>query len=315
MVSEIRARPRVALAYLGVLLVWSTTPLGIKWSTELGFFQGLAIRMLLAAVFLVVIQALIRRPLPMDRRAVQTYLAGSLGIFAAMTSVYWASQHLPSGLVAVVFGMAPILTALQSALVLGERDDLLRKLVGGLIGVIGLAWIFQENLAVSSSASLAILAVLFSAALYGLSAVLMKRIDSDVDHISMTTGGLLFSAPMFLLTWWALDLGMPVDAPVRAIAAVVYLSIAGSVVGFMLYFYLLKHIRASSAALITLITPVAALILGSVLNDESLSTGAWFGAMAILAGLLVFNTPMSSRSSSDSAMAAQEPEDPPPGHQ
>ncbi len=315
MVSEIRERPQVAFAYLGVLLIWSTTPLGIKWSTELGFFQGLAIRMLLAAVFLTVIQASIRRPLPLDGPAVRTYLAGSLGVFAAMMSVYWASQYLPSGLVAVVFGMAPILTALQSALLLGERDDLLRKLAGGFIGVIGLAWIFQENLAVSSSASLAILAVLLAATLYGLSAVLMKRIDSDVDHISITTGSLLFSAPMFLFTWWALDLGMPVDAPLRAVAAVVYLSIAGSVMGFMLYFYLLKNIRASSAALITLITPVAALILGSVLNDESLSAGAWFGAMAILAGLLVFSAPMTAEPAAGSAVPAQEPDDPPAGHQ
>jgi drug/metabolite transporter (DMT)-like permease len=308
MVSEIRARPRVALAYLGVLLIWSTTPLGIKWSTELGFFHGLAIRMLLAAVFLVLIQLLIRRPLPMDRPAVSTYLAGSIGVYAAMMSVYWASQYLASGLVAVVFGMAPMLTALMSALLLGERHDLSRKLAGGLIGVIGLAWIFHENLAVSRSASLAILAVLLGASLYGLSAVLMKRIDSAVDHVSMTTGSVLVAVPMFLLTWWLLDLGLPVTLPPRAVAAVIYLSLAGSVIGFMLYFYLLKNIRPSSAALITLITPVTALFLGSILNAESLSTGAWVGAFAILAGLLVFSAPVEKAS----PLAAQEPDDPAP---
>jgi len=304
MVSDLRARPDVAAAYGGVLLIWSTTPLGIKWSTELGFVQGLAIRMLIATVLLVLIQLAMRRRLPLDRGAVLTYLAGSLGIFWAMLSVYWAAQHLPSGLMAVVFGMAPMFTALMSALLLGERGDLLRKVAGGAIGIAGLALIFSDSLAVPPGARLAILAVLLAAVLYGLGAVLMKRIASEVDHVSMTTGSMLVCAPLFIITWWWLDLSLPVAPPLRAVAAVLYLSVAGSVVGFMLYFYLLKHVRASSAALITLVTPVAALLLGAWLNDETLPLNVWWGVVVILAGLALFNAPMRALASVQGAVAA-----------
>lgn len=293
MASEDGARPGVVVSYLGVVLIWSTTPLGIKWSTEVGFVQGLALRMLSATVLLVLLQAALRRPLPMDRDAVLTYLAGTLGVFFAMTCVYWAAQSLPSGLLAVVFGMAPMITALFSALLLGERDDLPRKLLGGAIGLGGLALIYTDDLALGG-ARLALLAVLASTAFYSLGAVLMKRIASAADHVSITTGSMLAAAPLFLIAWGMLGLELPSDPPPRALAAIAYLALAGSVLGFLMYFYLLKHIRASSAVLITLITPVSALVLGALLNDEQLPASVLAGSAVILLGLAVFVDPLSA---------------------
>ena len=53
----------------------------------------------------------------------------------------------------------------------------------------------------------------------------------------------------------------------------------------MLYFYMIKHMETGRVALITLITPVMALLLGHVLNDEAVSFNAWLGTAGILMGL------------------------------
>jgi drug/metabolite transporter (DMT)-like permease len=73
--------------------------------------------------------------------------------------------------------------------------------------------------------------------------------------------------------------------PQRALIATAYLGVFGSVLGFMLYFYMIKHMEAGRVALITLITPVMALLLGHVLNDEAVLPQVWFGAAFILLGL------------------------------
>ncbi|MDH5426230.1 MAG: EamA family transporter, partial [Gammaproteobacteria bacterium] len=68
-------------------------------------------------------------------------------------------------------------------------------------------------------------------------------------------------------------------------ASILYLSIIASVIGFTLYFYILKNIEASKIALIPLITPVAALILGQYLNGEQPDSRVWTGAFLIIGGL------------------------------
>ena len=59
----------------------------------------------------------------------------------------------------------------------------------------------------------------------------------------------------------------------------------GSIVGFVSYYYLLSHLRASTVALITLITPVTALLIGHTFNNEALTSLIWFGAVLVLFGL------------------------------
>jgi drug/metabolite transporter (DMT)-like permease len=57
------------------------------------------------------------------------------------------------------------------------------------------------------------------------------------------------------------------------------------VLGFGLYYYLMKHLPAVSLAMITVVTPLLALVLGSVLNDERLSVQVWLGVATVCAGL------------------------------
>ena len=67
-----------------------------------------------------------------------------------------------------------------------------------------------------------------------------------------------------------------------------YLAVFGSVLGFIMYFYVLKHIDASRVALVTLLTPMLALLLGQSLNNESINPAVWVGTFCILVGMSVY---------------------------
>ncbi|MDY6979273.1 MAG: EamA family transporter, partial [Pseudomonadota bacterium] len=72
----------VPTAYIGVVLIWSTTPLAIKWSGEgAGFLFGVAARMWLGALVCVVLLTLLSRGLPREPAALKSYLAGGIGVF------------------------------------------------------------------------------------------------------------------------------------------------------------------------------------------------------------------------------------------
>ena len=117
------------------------------------------------------------------------------------------------------------------------------------------------------------------------SAIGVKKIGANVTGLVMTTGGLAVSIPLFAITWWIFDGQLPELIPFKAGASIVYLALMGSVVGFSLYYYLLKNVEASKVSLITLVTPVSALFLGSTLNNEAIGLSVIIGTVLILAGL------------------------------
>jgi len=277
----------VPAAYISVVLLWSTTPLAIQWSSQgWGYMFGVTGRMLIGTIIGISLLLVSRTPLPMDRNALRTYLAAGLGIYGAMMGVYWGSQYIPSGLVAVLFGLTPVTTALLAAQFLQESSLTLGKIFGGLLGVSGLIIIFGSDIEGHHIAWYGIAALMVAVVIHSASAVWVKRIDGKYPALAITTGGLIVSVPLYLITWWIVDGQLPPHFPVRAVAAIVYLGVFGSVLGFSLYFYILKKLEANRVALIPLITPVSALVIGQLFNNETISLDIWVGAIFILLAVI-----------------------------
>ena len=279
----------VPMAYLGVIIIWSTTPLAIYWSSqEAGFVFGVASRMLIGALLALIVAALLGSGLRWQRRAVLAYAASGFGIFGSMMSVYWSAQFIPTGWISLIFGLSPIVTALMARLWLVGEALSMSRLFGMLTGISGLALIFGSSLQIAPEASLGVIGVLVSVGIHSASAVWIKRINADVPAIVMTSGGLLFAAPFFLIAWLVAGAELPTELSARSIGAIGYLALLGSVLGFALYYYVLSRVEATRVALLTLITPVCALALGNALNGEPLTAEIMAGSLLILSGLAMF---------------------------
>ena len=271
-------------AFISVILIWSTTPLAIKWSAlGIGFSFAVLARMTVSALLCVILLALLRVRFPLHRKAQLAYLAGGLSMFGAMALTYWSAQYVSSGMISVLFGLSPLLTSLGAALWLKEESITPSKVAGMLLGLAGLALVFRGGLDLDASMPLGVLLV--AVLLQSLGLVWIKRIACDSPPLAMTLGSLLVALPLFFISWWLADGNWPAVLPERALAATLYLGVVGSVLGFVLYYYMIKHMEAGRVALITLVTPVMALLLGSGLNNEVVLPQVWLGAASIALGL------------------------------
>jgi drug/metabolite transporter (DMT)-like permease len=280
----------VPAAYLGVILIWSTTPLAIQWSAQgAGFSFAVMARMLIGLAICVLLLFATRTAFPFTPAARRLYAISGLSLCVSMLLTYWGALHIPSGLISVIFGLSPLLTGVFAALWLGERTLTPQRITGLAIALTGLWLIFGQPWPGDGYATLGTAAVVAGMTVQALGLVWIKRLNLRASSLAITTGSLGVAVPLFVLAWVLADAArLPPDTTPRAGTAIVYLGVLGSVVGFTLYYYVIKHLDAGRVALIMLVTPVAALLLGQTLNAEFIPARGWIGIALIGTGLSLY---------------------------
>lgn len=277
----------IALAFITCVLVWSTTPLTVKWSSsELDPISGLSFRMLIAALIGTLAVKILAIEIRMDRKAIPTYLAVNLGLTLSMLLVYFASVRVPSGLISVLFGLSPMLSGLMGQFLLRESRFSILQWMALSCALGGLIFIFRQDVAGLDATG--ILMLLLGVVAFCLSGVLVKKGGQEMHPLAMTVGALWIAAPLYILIWLSL-VGEFHNGSVKAWASILYLAFFGSIVALIAYYWMLKRVTPSTANLSTLINPVLALYFGSVFNNESLHASIAIGAGLIGFGLVIFH--------------------------
>jgi drug/metabolite transporter (DMT)-like permease len=228
-----------------------------------------------------------RLALPWNRHARHVYLVGGVSMFIAMSFVYWSAQFIPSGWISVIFGLSPIITSVLATAILRENNVTAGRMIGMLLGLAGLMVVFAEGFTVAEATWLGVAGVTIGATIQSLGAVLLQKLKTDLPAISITAGSLVVATPLFVLNF-AFMQDWPDQIGTATMLSIIYLAIMGSAVGFPLYFYLLKNLKVERVALIALITPVTALLVGALLNDEVITLRVWLGTAMIIGGLAIY---------------------------
>ena len=263
---------KIPIAFITVIIIWSSTPLAIQWSSVSAPMSSVMIRMLVGMLFCLAIMGLMGLRLPFDQHARRLYVAGGLSIYAAMVLVYTAAQSIPSGWIAVVFGLSPLITGVIAAFIEPESRLTLIRTTGITLGIMGLYMVFQAGLVYDPGSLLAIILMIIAAFVSSASSVLIRYLSKDNQYhpMQITTGGLVVAIPFFILTAYLLEPTVISAFSNKALISILYLGTIGTGIGFTLYYFLLKHVPASKVALITLITPISSLVIGNLLNNEPL---------------------------------------------
>lgn len=280
----------VSTAYIAVVLIWSTTPLGIVWSSEsVNPTLAVLLRMMIALIMGTVLLRLGHIKLPIHRRAIKLYTFSALGIFGGMSLSYFAARYISSGLMSLMFGLSPILSGLLAQKIINEAKFCRTKKLALVMAVIGLTVVCFDSVTLAADSYIGIALILLAVFFFSLSSVLVKSVEIVINPIATTVGALLFCTPLFFLVWLLFDGTLPYQQwQPRAVLSIVYLGVFGSLVGFIAYFYVLQKLTASTVALITMITPIMAMTLGALLNNEHLSINLLIGAFFVVAGLTCF---------------------------
>lgn len=282
---------QVTVAYLTVLLIWSTTPLGIVWSSEtINPTMAVLLRMLIAVVLGCLVILISKIALPWNKKSIRLYSFSALGIFGGMSFSYLAAGYLSSGILSLCFGLAPVFSAILARRILAEpKISIVRKL-SMLLSFIGLALVCSDKLSLEGDSIYGLFFILTAVFLFSLSGVLVKSISLAIHPLATTVGALIISLPLFVANWLLLDGSLDISHwELRSVWATIYLGVFGSLIGFFAYFFVLQKLTPSTVALITLVTPVIALSLGVLFNDEVINNKILVGAFLVILGLAVYH--------------------------
>ena len=281
----------VVVHYLAVIFIWSTTPLAIKLSNDSASpHAAVMLRMLLAFFLASAVIALWQNQAVLKLRHIKVYAAASISIFPNMPLVYWASQYIPSGLVAVLFALTPITSGLMAALVLKEKVFNRSRVLALGLAISGLALIYADQWQRSATVLTGLVLMLASNAVFSCSQLMVKQLQAEhrVCAFEQTFGALTFSLPGLMLCWYLFDGNVPAIS-LSSGYAIVYLAIVGSLLGFAAYFSVLNALPVTVVSLIPLITPAFALWLGALLLHEPISLTVLLGTALIIAGLALYD--------------------------
>ena len=281
----------VTIAYLAVLLIWSTTPLGIVWSSEsINPSMAVLLRMTIALILGVLIVKIRGIDVPWHKKAFTLYSFSALGIFGGMLFSYMAARYISSGVLSLVFGLSPVISAILARKILAEPKISNIKKLAMLVSIIGLGVVCSDNFTLEDNAAYGLVFVFLAVFFFSLSGVLVKSVSLVIHPLATTVGALSVATPLFFINWLIIDGSLGVEQwEVKSIASTIYLGIFGSLIGFYAYFTVLQKLTASTVTLITLVTPVIALTLGATLNGEILNNTILLGAFLVLFGLSIYH--------------------------
>ena len=280
---------KARLVWLVLCGIWGSTWLFIKLGLEdLPPFTFAAIRFIIAVA---IVFSIIRiRGLALPRARSDWILLAVTGILSFGFNyglVFWGEQYITSGLAALLQATTPAFGLVFAHFNLpGERLSWTR--IGGVVlGVCGVAVVFSNQLAVAGRQALAgCVALLLSSIFVAYSNVLVKKHGKNLNPAIMTAGQMLFGLLLLLVASITLE-GNPLHyhwTPM-AVIALLYLAVVGSVIAFLLYYWLILNMDVTKSMLIALVTPVVAVILGMIVLNEEFGWRTLAGGAMIILGI------------------------------
>lgn len=281
--------PRVVGLSIALLCgIWGSTWIVIQGGLrDLPPFTSAAARFLLAGGLM----ALVARPLArMEGGAAPgiglTLSMGVLNVGASYAIVYWSETVLPSGLVSLLWAVFPILMSLVGHYFLpGERLALLQWL-GIATGFLGVGLLFVTDLPALGPAAIPAAALLLMSPIVSvIGNFVVKRQGGGTSSVLLNRNGMLVGGALLAALALLLERDAERSWTAGALGSIAYLSVAGSVVAFGLYFWLLRHAPAYKLSLISYVVPLIALTLGALLGAERVTGFTLAGAALVLGGV------------------------------
>ncbi len=286
-------RPRVLIPFVVATIIWGTTWIVIR--DQLGTVPptwSVAYRFAAGAVAMFIYAALTKSPFRIGRQGhIFAAIFGFAQFVLNFNFVYRAEGFITSGLVAVLFAMLLVPNALLGRAFLKQPLSG-QFLAGSLVAVVGVGMLIaQEIRADSASAGATILGVIFTllGVLSASAANIMQGTarGKALPMASTLAWGMLWGTGMNAALALVLTGAPVVEWTAAYIGGVVYLGVFASAIAFTCYFSVIRDVGPARAAYSSVLTPILAMIISTVVEDYRWSWLAAAGGVVALAGLLI----------------------------
>lgn len=296
---ETAARPatwKILLAFATIYFVWGSTFLAIRVGVhEVPPFLLAAMRFLVSGVVLYAWMRWRGTPSPSPRQWAAATLLGTLIFLIDYGCVFWAEQRVSSGVTAVVLATIPVFISLLEIIVLRTQRLTIRLGIALLVGVCGVAVLAGHSFSFGEMPidRAGALALLLASVSWSVATILTRRLRLPASKpmsaaAQMITGG----AQLFILAALSGEFAQ-FHAPAvswNAWFALAYLIVAGSIIAFTAYVWLLHHESPTKVGTYAYVNPVIAVAFGYFLGGESVGPRTLVGTLCVLASVVTITT-------------------------
>jgi drug/metabolite transporter (DMT)-like permease len=297
MESESR-RPiwKILLAFAIIYFVWGSTFLAIRVGVrEVPPFLLAAMRFLVAGAVLYGWTIARGEPSPNGRQWASIALLAVLIFVLDYGLLFWAEQRVPSGIAAVMMATTPAFMAVSEIAFLRTQRLTLRLVLALLIGLGGVVVLMSRSLNLGGTPidSMGAVALIVASMSWSVASALMRKLPLPASKV-MSSGAQMFAGGVFL-GFTSVGLGEfrnfhPWSVSRDAWLSLVYLIVAGSIIGFTAYVWLLHHESPTKVGTYAYVNPVVAVLVGYLLGGEALSLRTILGSLFVLISVVVITT-------------------------
>jgi drug/metabolite transporter (DMT)-like permease len=296
---ETTARPaawKILLAFSIIYFVWGSTFLAIRVGVqEVPPFLLAGIRFFVSGIVLYGWLRLKGTPSPSRREWAAATLLGALIFLVDYGCLFWAEQRVPSGIAAVVLATIPVFITLLEIIFLRTQRLTLRLGLALLMGLCGVAVLMGHSLSfgevpLNRAGALALLVAAFT---WSVATILTRRLILPASKpMSAAAQMLAGGTQLFLLAAISGEFaGFHLEAvSAKAWFALLYLIVAGSIVGFTAYVWLLHHESPTKVGTYAYVNPVVAVALGYFVGGEAVGPRTLLGALLVLVSVITITT-------------------------
>ena len=296
-----------------VYVFWGSTYLGIGIAVEQippGFMC--AVRFLIAGAAMLAYCALTGRRIRFSALQLSHFAAvGILLLMGGNLTLAYAERIVPTGLAALLIAVTPLWFLVLDSLLLGDHHISRRGKIGLAIGIVGVVVLIWPDLLHPNSLgrrelwwSLALQLGSFS---WAFGSVLSKKWQTAAaDPFSAISWQVVFAGIANLIFALVVEKPSNVTWTLRGVAAILYLVVCGSWIGYTAYIWLLQHVPTSKVSTYAYVNPVVAVFLGWLVLHERIDRYIALGSAIIIASVaLVTSAKVSSRSAAEEVPAVE----------
>jgi drug/metabolite transporter (DMT)-like permease len=296
---DVASQPRawkVLLAFAIIYFVWGSTFLAIRVGVrEVPPFLLAGMRFLVAGIVLYGWMRARGTPAPSAREwGAASFLAILIFVFD-YGLLFWAERRVPSGIAAVMMATIPVFMAMGEIVFLRTQRLTLRLGLALLVGIAGVAVLVGHSMSLGEAPinTAGACALIVAAISWSVAASLSRKMPLPAakamsSGAQMLAGGVLLTLTAALLGEFR---GFHVQSVSRgAWLALAYLIVAGSIVGFTAYVWLIHHESPTKVGTYAYVNPVVAVLVGYFLGGEAIGPRTIMGTLLVLMSVVVITT-------------------------
>jgi len=287
---------KVLLAFAIIYLVWGSTFLAIRVGVrEVPPFLLAGLRFLIAGLILFGWMRAKGTVWPTAREWFSATLLAVLIFVLDYGLLFWAERRVPSGIAAVMMATIPVFMTLSEILFLKTQRLTPRLGSALLVGIGGVLVLVSRSISFGDSPidSIGAVALIVAAIGWSVGSALTRKLPLPSSKAMSSGAQMLMGGVLLTLTSAALGefRGFRVEAvSIKAWLALAYLIVAGSIIAFTAYVWLIHHESPTKVGTYAYVNPVVAVVLGYFLGGEGLSLRTIVGTMFVLVSVVVITT-------------------------